>query len=236
MLYQTKLWRNFQPSKETVPSLLLLTYKLSPNVSSVGLETFLSQQHDDVYMKLFALSLEGDAYDWYTGLDDNSYATYAEFLKGFKERLGDKKEPRHQLASLHTIKRSENETMEFNKKFREVVKSIHFDFKPPDKSILVYYMEALSGELRYQLRDKEPGDLKKDQELVVKIDQNMQALGKSNIPGYIRALIPPKQQETKAKDPMNQMQEAYDKNIKDMNEKMGALQTDYANQMKNMQN
>ena len=45
-----------------------------------------AQQHDDVYMKLFALSLEGDAYDWYTGLDDNSYANYANFLKGFKKR------------------------------------------------------------------------------------------------------------------------------------------------------
>ena len=105
-------------------------------------------------MKLFSLSLEGDAYDWYTGLDDNSYASYADFLKGFKERWGDKKEPRHQLVGLHTIKRSENETEEFNKKFREVVKSIHFDFKPLDKSTLVYYMETLSEEMRYQVRDK----------------------------------------------------------------------------------
>ena len=44
-----------------------------------------AQQHDDVYMKLFSLSLEGDAYDWYTGLDDNSYASYADFLERFKE-------------------------------------------------------------------------------------------------------------------------------------------------------
>ena len=65
----------------------------------------IAQQHDCVYMKLFSLCLKGDAYDWYTCLDDNSYATYAEFLKGFKERWGDKKEPRHQLAALHTIKK-----------------------------------------------------------------------------------------------------------------------------------
>ena len=61
----------------------------------------------------------------------------------------------------------------------------------------------------------------------------MQALGKSNIPGYIRALIPPKQQEIKAKDPM---QEAYDKKMKEMNDRMEALEADYANQLKNMQN
>ena len=42
-------------------------------------------------MKLFALSLEGDAYDWYIGLDDNSYVNYADLVKGFKKRWGDKK-------------------------------------------------------------------------------------------------------------------------------------------------
>ena len=97
-------------------------------------------------------------------------------------------------------------------------------------------MEALSGELRYQLRDKEPSDLKKAQELAVKIDQNMPALGKSNILGYTRALIPLKQQEIKAKDPMNHMQEAYEKKMKDMNDRIEALQADYANQLKNIQN
>ena len=64
----------------------------------------------------------------------------------------------------------------------------------------------------------------------------MQASGKSNIPGYTRALIPPKQQEIKAKDPTNDMQEDYDKKMKEMNDRMEALQVDYANQLKNMQN
>ena len=146
------------------------------------------------------------------------------FLKGFKKIWVDQKEPRHELVALHTIKRNENKTIEdFNKKFRDVVKIIHVDFKPLDKSILVYYMEALSEELRYQLRDKEPSDLKKAQEMVVKIDRNMQASGKSNIPGYTRSRIPPKQQDIKAKDPMNHMQEAYDKKMKNTNDRMEAL-------------
>ena len=55
-----------------------------------------TQTHDDVYMKLFALSLEEDACEWYLDLDDNSYANYVGFLKGFKKRWGVQKEPRHQ--------------------------------------------------------------------------------------------------------------------------------------------
>ena len=77
------------------------------------------------------------------------------------EIFGEKKEPRFLLNALHSIKRNENETMEeFNKKFRDLIESMDNDFKPPDKSILVYYIEALSGEMGYQLRDKELTDLK----------------------------------------------------------------------------
>ena len=54
-------------------------------------------------MKLFSLSLEDDAEEWYFDLDDDSYKTLSEFLEGFKKKWGEKKEPRHMLAALHNI-------------------------------------------------------------------------------------------------------------------------------------
>ena len=38
-----------------------------------------AHDHDDVKMKIFALSLEDDAGEWYLDLDDNSYKTLGEF-------------------------------------------------------------------------------------------------------------------------------------------------------------
>jgi hypothetical protein len=65
------------------------------------------------------------------------------------------------LTALHTIKKNENETMEeFNKKFNDLITSLYKDIKPPDTSIFIYYIEAFNGEMRYQLRDKEPANLK----------------------------------------------------------------------------
>ena len=98
-------------------------------------------------------------------------------------------------------------------------------FKPPNKSILVYYIEALSGEMRYQLRDKELVNLKAAQALAIKIDANMQASGKSNLPSFTRGQA---RHESKGKEPM---QEAYDKNIKEL-----SMEATYTNQLKNMQN
>jgi hypothetical protein len=63
---------------------------------------------------------------------------------------------------------------------------MHKDIKPHESVILIYYIEAFDGQMRYQLRDKEPTDLKKTQETAIKIDKNMQALGKSNLPGFTR--------------------------------------------------
>ena len=84
-------------------------------------------------MNLFDLSLEYDAKEWYLDLDDDSYKTLSEFLQGFKKKWGEKKEPIHLLASLHNIKKMENETMdEFNTKFRRVVADLPIEIKPRD--------------------------------------------------------------------------------------------------------
>jgi hypothetical protein len=143
--------------------------------------------HEDVKMKLFVLSLEDDASDWYEDCPNNKFKTLKDLLDAFTEKWGEKRDHRHLLATLNTIRKNENETMdEFNKKFNESVSSLHTDIKPPDNAILIYYIEAFGGEMRYQLRDKEPTNLKIAQETTIKIDKNMQASGKSKLPGFTR--------------------------------------------------
>ena len=96
----------------------------------------------------------------------------------------------------------ENETMdEFNTKLRHVVADLPRDIKPKSAFILISYIEAFTGDLRYQLRDKEPTDLKTAQELVEKIENNMQSLAKSNILGYTREALPTTNRRVK---PLNQ--------------------------------
>jgi hypothetical protein len=146
-----------------------------------------THDYEDVKMKLFVLSLEEDALDWYEDMPDNTFKTLKELLDAFTEKWGEKKDHRQLLAAPNSIKKNENETMdEFNKKFNELVSSMHTDIKPLADAILIYYVEAFGGEMRYQLRDKEPLNLKATQDIVVKIDKNMQASGKSNLLGFSR--------------------------------------------------
>ena len=85
--------------------------------------------------------------------------------------------------------------------------------------------------MRYHLKDKEPDTLKKAQELAIKIDLNMQSSGKSNIPRFMRALI--KSHVSKDKEPS---QNAHEKKIMDLTEKMETVEANYVDQLKIIQN
>jgi hypothetical protein len=107
---------------------------------------YATHDHEDVKMKLFVLSLEDDASYWYEDMPNNSFKTLKDLLDDFTEKWGEKRDHHHLLATLNTIKKNENETMdEFNKKFNELVSSMHTYIKPPNDAILIYYVEALEG-------------------------------------------------------------------------------------------
>ena len=139
-------------------------------------------------MTFLALSLDGKAGNQYDNLPNNSFTTIADFKTAFLGKFGSEKEPRHLVAALTSMKKSEMETMdEFNNKFTELSNSIPATHAPPAASTLDYYIEALIGKIQYQIRDKEPTTLLQSQNLYIKIDKNMQSSGESNLQGYSRA-------------------------------------------------
>jgi hypothetical protein len=142
---------------------------------------------EDVKMTLFVYSLEGYVVEWFTYFDADKFNTLDSILDEFRKRWGDKKEHRFQLVSLTTSHKKENETVvEFNTKFNNLVKSLHNEIKPSYTTILIYYIEAFEGDMRYSLRDKDPQTLGAAQETTVRIEQNMLEARKSNILGFTR--------------------------------------------------
>ena len=118
---------------------------------------------------------------------------------------------------------------EFNQRFTELSNAIPATYKPPAPSILVYYIEALSGKMQYQIGDKEPTTLLEAQELAVKIDRNMQSSGESNLLGYSRSSTPLKSNEHKEED-------SYKIQMMEMKERLERMEDKHLAQMKEMQN
>jgi ribonuclease HI len=189
---------------------------------------------EDVKMPLFVYSLEGDAAEWFTDFDQNKFSTLDEILDEFRKRWGDQKEHRFQLAALTTSYKKENETVEeFNTKFNSLVKSLHANILPSDAAILIYYMEAFEGEMRYALRDKDPQNLKAAQATAIKIDKNMQDARKSNIHGFTRGSSSKVNEEKKKKV---EGQESSNDGIKELTQLIKQMEINHANQINALQN
>ena len=174
--------------------------------------------------------MDGKAGNWNDNLPNNSFATIEAFKAAFLGIFGSKKEPRHLVAALTSMKKSETETMdEFNNRFTELSNSSPVTHAPPVASTLDYYIEALSGKIQYQIKDKEPTTLLQAQNLAIKIDKNMQSLGESNIQGYSRSSTPLKTFEPKGKEPSNK---AYEKKLMDLTKKMQDMERKHLAQIK----
>jgi hypothetical protein len=122
---------------------------------------------------------------------------------------------------------------EFNKKFNDLVKSLPTTIKPSDTTILIYYMEAFEGEMRYQLRDKDPQTIKDAQAFAVRIDKNMQDARKSNIPGFSRGSSSKNVEERKKKV---EGQESSNDGIKELTQLIKQMEINHANQINALQN
>ena len=87
--------------------------------------------------------------EWFTEKLDNSFES---IVAAFKEKYGDKREDRHLVREISTIKKKENETIEeFNKRFNGILKEISQTHKPPDGSLLNFYIDAFNSETSYEL-------------------------------------------------------------------------------------
>ena len=109
---------------------------------------------------------------------------------------------------------------------------MHKDIKPSEASTLIYYIEAFSGDLDYQLRDKEPTNLASEQSMVVKIDRNMQASKKSNVPSFTRG------SSSKHSEPKEKSEsKVYSSDpLKKLREMIKTMELNHVTQMSAMQN
>lgn len=151
--------------------------------------------HEDVRMTLFVLTLEGDAHKWFAEKPRNSFDSLQSIINAFKEKYGDKREGRHLVKVIIIIKKREKEIAEeFNKMYNDIIKELPQDYKPTDKSLRDFCIDAFSPEPSYELRHAKLPDYRDCQALVVELEKDKAVSGKSEIPVFDR-------HSTKLKEP-----------------------------------
>lgn len=141
-----------------------------------------ANNHEDVKMKLFVLSLEDEASEWFQDQDNKIFKDLKGIIEAFDYRWGDRKDSYALLSALHSSHKEENENIEdFNKRFNDIIRNLPLNIQPPDASLVIYYIQAFDEDMSYLIRDKEPNDLKDAQNKAIKIDKNMRAATESHV-------------------------------------------------------
>jgi len=169
----------------TKPSEHIYNFHNALTVNQVG-------EYEDVYMKHFASTFEGNVSSWLNNLRENSITGYDMFEKKFRDHWEHKVDDRFLLNQLYEIKRKEGELIQdFNHRFDTLVAKIDVDLKPTEKAITLHYTNAFEGHFGFLLREKNPISLLDAQDKVVAMDSNVLATGKIDLFGSSRSAPKP---------------------------------------------
>jgi hypothetical protein len=134
----------------------------------------ISDDAEDLVMKLFSATLYDAARRWYLGLPDGSIKTMDRLEQIFLRRWSIKEDPNMLLTRLNSLAKHENESIrEFHTRFKALLQRIPPSHHPKDDYLVHIYTRSFSGQLGYLLRDKDPQSIQEAQELATKIEGNL---------------------------------------------------------------
>jgi hypothetical protein len=134
----------------------------------------ISDDAEDLVMKLFSATLYDAARRSYLGLPDGSIKTMDRLEQIFLKRWSIKEDPNMLLTRLNGLARRENESIrEFHTRFEALLQRIPPSHHLKDDYLVHIYTRSFSGQLGYLLRDKDPQSIQEAQELATKIEGNL---------------------------------------------------------------
>jgi hypothetical protein len=111
-----------------------------------GFEHFLDLfevEEDDVCIRIFSLSLQGKAKEWFKKLSAASICDFNQFVKVFLNKWVIKRNIFLILEEYDHLKRQPGETVQhFSARFNQVYHSMPVDIKPPPGLALLHYPDA----------------------------------------------------------------------------------------------
>jgi hypothetical protein len=142
-------------------------------------------EHEDVVMRMFVSTLEGEARAWYKSLPDASIDGWDSFQEKFIERWADKQDNFSLINAFDNIKKNGDETVtDFNARFSKTYYKIPTTIRPNAAYALIFYLEAYDGIFGIFLRSKEPQNLEEAQAVAIKLERHFLAAY-----GFFRSMI-----------------------------------------------
>jgi hypothetical protein len=137
-------------------------------------EDNLNIENEDVWMRVFVHSLDGEVRKWFRGLTPR-YVVGIEALDDvFLRYWGDKKYFVYYITEFGSLKRKEGESVsDFPKRFNKMYNKIHVEIKPTESSAKITYVSTFDLDLCLLLRQRRATSLAHMQDATLEVESNV---------------------------------------------------------------
>jgi len=112
-------------------------------------------ENEDVWMRVFVQSLEGEARKWFRGLTPGSIVGIEAFDNDFLRQWGDKKDLMYYMTEFGSLKRMEGESIsDFSKRFNKMYNNISAEIKTLEATAKITYASDFDPNFCLLIRER----------------------------------------------------------------------------------
>jgi ribonuclease HI len=139
----------------------------------------LNIENEDVWMRVFVQSLDGEVRKWFRGLAPGSIAGIEALDSAFLRQWGDRKDFMYYMTEFGSLKKMEGESVsDFSKRFNKMYNKIPAEIKPSEASAKISYASAFGPDFCLLLRERRATSLAQMQDAAIEVESNVLAADK----------------------------------------------------------
>jgi hypothetical protein len=136
----------------------------------------LNIENEDVWMRVFIQSLDGEVRKWFMGLAPGSIAGIEALDNVFLRQWGDRKDYIYYMIEFGSLKKQEGESVsDFSKRFNKMYNKIPAEIKPSEAAAQISYASAFDPDLCLVLRERRATSLAQMQDAAIEVESNILA-------------------------------------------------------------
>jgi ribonuclease HI len=136
----------------------------------------LNIENEDVWMRVFVQSLDGEVRKWFRGLAPGSIAGIEALDSAFLRQWGDRKDFMYYMTEFGSLKKMEGESVsDFSKRFNKMYNKIPAEIKPSEASAQISYAGAFDPDFCLLLRERRATSLAQMQDAAIEVESNVLA-------------------------------------------------------------
>jgi ribonuclease HI len=136
----------------------------------------LNIENEDVWMRVFVQSLDGEVRKWFRGLAPGSIAGIEALDNVFLRQWGDRKDYIYYMTEFGSLKKQEGESVsDFSKRFNKMYNKIPAEIKPSEAAAQISYASAFDPDFCLVLRERRATSLAQMQDAAIEVESNILA-------------------------------------------------------------